>query len=138
MNQSVTEKFKVVRLLAMDFDGIMTDGCVYVGEDGREMVKCSRKDGLGMDLLKKHGLDAVVISRETNPVVAARCRKLEIECEQAAGDGQGKLDILKQESIQRGAGEGQHWFGHVASRGLDWDIVVLFKVNARAEALLVL
>lgn len=102
MNQTNEEKFKRVRLLAMDFDGIMTDGKVYVDQDGQEMVKCSRKDGLGIELLKKYGLDAVVISKETNPVVAVRCQKLEIEYEQGAENSERKLDIVKRIAAERG------------------------------------
>ena len=79
----------------MDFDGVMTDGCVYVDQDGREMVKCSRKDGLGIALLKKHDIKVAVISKETNPVVAARCQKLQIQCEQAIATGEDKLAVLK-------------------------------------------
>ncbi|MCS6975621.1 MAG: HAD hydrolase family protein [Gemmatales bacterium] len=67
-------------LLVLDFDGVMTDNAVYVGEDGRESVRCSRGDGMGISLLRKAGLSVLVLSTETNPVVQARCRKLGIEC----------------------------------------------------------
>lgn len=92
---TLDERYKRVKLLAMDFDGIMTNGCVYIDEEGVELVKCSRKDGLGILLLKKNGIDAVVISKEVNPVVSARCRKLQIGCWQSVEDGDGKLQILK-------------------------------------------
>lgn len=95
MNQNLKAKLKKIKLLAMDFDGVMTDGFVYVDERGRESVRCSRKDGLGIELLKKNGLDAIVISKEENPVVAARCRKLKIQCWQKVKNGEGKLEILK-------------------------------------------
>jgi N-acylneuraminate cytidylyltransferase len=67
-------------LLALDFDGVMTDNAVFVAEDGREWVRCSRGDGMGIWLLKRAGLPIIVLSTETNPVVQARCRKLKIEC----------------------------------------------------------
>ena len=72
--------WKKVRLLALDFDGVMTDGKVTVREDGLESVTCSRRDSLGISMLKKIGVKVVVISKEKNPVVATRCKKLKIEC----------------------------------------------------------
>ena len=69
-----------IKLLVLDFDGVMTDGFVYVDQDGRESVRCSRRDGLGIGFLKGRGVKAVVISKEKNGVVAARCGKLGIEC----------------------------------------------------------
>jgi len=72
--------WKDVLLLALDFDGVMTDGTVYVSEDGKETVRCSRRDSLGISFLKKRGVKVVVISKEKNGVVAARCKKLDVEC----------------------------------------------------------
>src|SRR3989344_3989000 len=98
-----TEIFKPIKLLALDFDGVMTVGAyVWTDQDGRELVQCSRRDGFGIEMLKKHGLDAVVISKETNPVVAARCKKLKIEFTQAVHKGEGKLEILKDTAKKRG------------------------------------
>ncbi len=70
---------KKTRLLVMDFDGVMTDNRVWVNEDGREQIAANRSDGLGIRLLKKAGVEALVISMEVNPVVARRCEKLKIE-----------------------------------------------------------
>jgi N-acylneuraminate cytidylyltransferase len=67
-------------LLVLDFDGVFTDNSVYVGEDGKEWVRCSRGDGMGITLLRKAGFPVLVLSTETNPVVQARCKKLKIEC----------------------------------------------------------
>ena len=68
-----------VKLLVMDFDGVLTDDQVYVNEEGVEMVAASRADGFGLERLRKMtDIDAVVISKEKNPVVTARCSKLDI------------------------------------------------------------
>jgi len=84
--------FKPVKLLALDFDGVLTDNRVLVFQDGREAVMCSRGDGYGFDLLRTVGLPVVVISKEGNPVVSARCEKLKLPCEQGVGN---KLPVLK-------------------------------------------
>lgn len=69
-----------VSYLIMDFDGVMTDDKVLIDQDGRESVRCSRSDGYGIALLKKKTrVQAMILSREVNPVVSARARKLDIE-----------------------------------------------------------
>ena len=71
---------KTLQAVILDFDGVLTDDCVYVAQDGTESVRCSRSDGHGIGQLKKAGIPVLVLSREENPVVAARCRKLNVEC----------------------------------------------------------
>lgn len=69
---------KQVKLLVMDFDGVLTDNRVWVEESGHESVAASRWDGLGLRQLVESGVQAFVLSREVNPVVARRCEKLGI------------------------------------------------------------
>jgi N-acylneuraminate cytidylyltransferase len=95
ISKNIKEKLRNIKLLAMDFDGIHTDGHVYVSQDGTEMVRCSRKDGLGLDMLKRAGIKACVISKETNQVVEKRCDKLGIPCYHSLGSGEDKLEVLK-------------------------------------------
>ena len=66
--------------IVFDFDGVMTDNRVAVFQDGREAVLCDRSDGLGIGRLRALGLPMLVLSTEVNPVVAARCSKLKLEC----------------------------------------------------------
>ncbi len=94
MPEARAMKLGQIKLLAMDFDGVHTDGFVYVGEDGYETVRCSRRDSLGLAQLARAGIKLVVISKEENPVVRARCAKLGIECYQGVHDGAGKKEIL--------------------------------------------
>jgi YrbI family 3-deoxy-D-manno-octulosonate 8-phosphate phosphatase len=78
--------------LVFDFDGVFTDNRVTVLEEGREAVVCSRGDGMGIELLRKAGWPMVVISKETHPIVSARCAKLRLECQQGVDD---KLPLLR-------------------------------------------
>ena len=75
-----------VELVIFDFDGVMTDNRVWVDADGRELVSANRGDGWGLARLKETGIQIVVLSTETDPVVAARCRKLGIETIQGIKD----------------------------------------------------
>lgn len=96
-----TEKLKHIKLVVTDFDGVHTDGRVWVDENGIESVVCSRKDGLGISMLKKAGIEVHVISKERNPVVSARCKKLDIPFDQGVHDSDGKLEILKRITGER-------------------------------------
>jgi N-acylneuraminate cytidylyltransferase len=75
-----------VDMVVFDFDGVMTDNRVWVDQDGREMVAANRSDSMGLNALRRAGIQTIVISTETNPVVAARCRKLKIEHVQGVED----------------------------------------------------
>lgn len=86
-----------IRLVVFDFDGVFTDNRVLVGEDGREAVFCSRSDGLGLDFLRQSGVDCLVLSLESNPVVARRCEKLKLEYRQGCADKWALLEELLRE-----------------------------------------
>jgi len=83
---------KVVRLVVFDFDGVMTDNRVWVDQDGREQVAANRSDSMGLVRLRKSGIEMMVISTETNPVVAARCAKLNLPVIQGVED---KAKVLR-------------------------------------------
>lgn len=98
------ELIRSLRLVVFDFDGVLTDNRVLVMDDGREAVFCSRADGLGLEKLRKSGMQLLVISTETNPVVSKRCQKLKIDCIQGCED---KLAILQEEIRRRGVAAGE-------------------------------
>lgn len=75
-----------IRLIAFDFDGVFTDNTVYVSQDGVETIRCWRSDGLGLARLRSVGVQAFIISTETNSVVAARAKKLKLPYKQGIED----------------------------------------------------
>jgi YrbI family 3-deoxy-D-manno-octulosonate 8-phosphate phosphatase len=95
------ETLASVRLAVFDFDGVFTDNYVWVDGDGGETVRCCRADGLGLQRLREAGVDALVISMETAPVVSARARKLGVACLQGIEE---KLPVLREEAAGRGIG----------------------------------
>lgn len=95
---SISHLLSSIKLLLLDFDGVLTDNRVLVGQDGKESVLCDRSDGFGIEMLKRAGIEVVVLSKEKNPVVAARCQKLGIECIQGCN---AKLSELKQKAKSR-------------------------------------
>jgi len=76
-----------VEALVLDFDGVMTDNRVWVDENGHEQVAANRSDSLGLSLLRQQtGIQVMVLSKEVNPVVAARCQKLRLPYLQGIDD----------------------------------------------------
>jgi len=83
---------ETVEGIVFDFDGVFTDDRVWVDQHGTEAVRCSRRDGLGLEMLRMAGVPMLVISKERNPVVARRCEKLQLEFHQGADS---KIDLLR-------------------------------------------
>jgi N-acylneuraminate cytidylyltransferase len=75
-----------IDLVVMDFDGVLTDNRVWVDEEGHEMIAAYRSDSLGLNVLRKAGFNAMVLSTEVNPVVSARCRKMKMPVIQGVED----------------------------------------------------
>ncbi|MDO8676863.1 MAG: HAD-IIIA family hydrolase [Candidatus Azambacteria bacterium] len=79
MNQGLMDKFRKVKALILDFDGVLTDGCVFVdSEEGREMVRCSHYDGMGIKMVRQAGIKVVVVSGQISSYVKTRCKKMGI------------------------------------------------------------
>ena len=95
---------KEIALVVFDFDGVMTDNRVQVQQSGDEAVWCHRGDGMGIARLKEAAFEVVVLSTERNPVVTARCRKLDIQAIQSCDD---KLPTLQQFAAERNLSPGQ-------------------------------
>ena len=94
-------KFEQITLAIFDFDGVFTDNTVFVDEYGKEQVRCSRADGLGLQLLRKAGVGSMVLSTEVNPVVSIRCKKMNIECIQGCPDKFAEFkEIIKTRTIK--------------------------------------
>jgi 3-deoxy-D-manno-octulosonate 8-phosphate phosphatase (KDO 8-P phosphatase) len=98
-NPCFAAKAAAVKLVGLDFDGVMTDNSVYVFEDGREAVRCSRLEGYGLRRLIGAGAEPIIISTEANAVVTARARKLNIACIQDVPD---KVAALSELLVERG------------------------------------
>lgn len=82
-----------VKIIFTDFDGVWTDNCVYVSEEGIESVKCSKLDSMGLKRFRELcNVKVIVLSSETNRTVSKRCRKLNIECVDSVED---KVEVAK-------------------------------------------
>ncbi len=99
LKERIRQLAKDIRMIVFDFDGVFTDNRVLVLQDGTEGVFCSRADGFGLDAVRKLGVSLLVISKETNPVVSARCKKLKLPCIQGCDN---KAEVLTKEAEKLG------------------------------------
>lgn len=98
LKKNIMRLAKNIRFVVFDFDGVFTDNRVFINEKGEESVSCDRSDGLGLTRLRELGLELLVLSTETNPVVKHRADKLKIRCIHGCED---KLRVLSREAKRK-------------------------------------
>ena len=76
MKADVHERAARIKLLLMDCDGVLTDGRIWLFENGEEQKGFHTRDGLGIDLLHRAGLRSGIISGRTSRAVETRARTL--------------------------------------------------------------
>ena len=73
------ERLKRIRLLLLDVDGVMTDGRIIFDSNGVESKFFNVKDGHGIKMLQRAGIEVGIISGRQSTVVANRAAELGIE-----------------------------------------------------------
>ena len=94
----VRERLEPIRLLVLDVDGVLTDGVLVYTARGEEEKRFSVRDGLGIRLLTRAGVQVAVISGRSSAANAVRCRDLGIDDEfilQGSRDKDVDLDRLQ-------------------------------------------
>ena len=114
---------KKIKLLAMDVDGVLTDGSLTFSQDGAEYKTFNAKDGQGIVCLHKAGIITAIITARNNGTVEHRAKNLSItELHQGVSYKLGVLEnILEKYNLN---------FDEVAYIGDDLpDICILRKVG---------
>lgn len=93
-NEALDQKARQIRLLALDVDGVLTDGRLYMGANGEELKAFNTLDGHGIKLLQQSGVKVGIITGRTSPLVARRAAELGIEL--LLQDRLDKLTALKE------------------------------------------
>jgi len=75
---SIKERALRIKLLAMDVDGVLTDGRIILGNDGEELKSFNVHDGLGITLAHKAGLRTAIITGRESEIVRRRGAELKI------------------------------------------------------------
>jgi len=77
--QDILEKARQIKLVIFDVDGVLTDGSLFLGDDGQEYKAFHAKDGLGMKLLQASGVEIGIITARSSKVVEHRMHSLDIK-----------------------------------------------------------
>jgi 3-deoxy-D-manno-octulosonate 8-phosphate phosphatase (KDO 8-P phosphatase) len=67
-----------LRLVALDVDGVLTDGRLYYGPQGEALKVFDVRDGHGVRMLLAHGIEVAILSARSSDIVGARARELGI------------------------------------------------------------
>ncbi len=78
MSKEILRRARNLRLAVFDVDGVLTDGRLYLLPGGQEMKVFDARDGLGLKLLMRSGVEVAIISGRSSSVVEERFRSLGI------------------------------------------------------------
>lgn len=76
---SLAEKALGLKLMVLDVDGVLTDGRVVLDAEGREIKAFDVKDGLGLKLLMRAGIEVALVTGRGSKAVSRRAAELGIE-----------------------------------------------------------
>jgi 3-deoxy-D-manno-octulosonate 8-phosphate phosphatase (KDO 8-P phosphatase) len=76
---SIEKRASRIKLLLMDCDGVLTDGRLWLTEDGDDQKSFNTHDGLGLSLLHRAGLHSGIISGRNSRAVTRRASELGVE-----------------------------------------------------------
>ena len=98
-------RWRGVRALIMDVDGVLTDGGLYYTEQGDELKRFDVRDGQGLVLLRQAGILTAIVTGKRTALVARRAEELGIaEVHQGVTDkGATVTDLLARHGLARAA-----------------------------------
>ena len=76
--ESLSASLQKIKLLALDVDGVLTDGSIYISPAGEVFKGFNAKDGMGISCALRSGLQIAVITGRQSPIVERRCEELGI------------------------------------------------------------
>lgn len=79
LSDSLKQRARAIRLLVLDVDGVLSNGLLYFGNQHEELKTFNIKDGLGMKLLMRNGIDVAIITGRTSEIVKKRASDLGIK-----------------------------------------------------------
>lgn len=102
--KELLEKASRIQILIFDVDGVLTDGSLFLDNEGQEYKAFNSQDGHGIKMLQKHGVRCAIITGRTSRVVEHRIRNLGIDPELVWQGQHDKLhgfaELLEQTGLQ--------------------------------------
>lgn len=74
--RALLERFRKVKLLSLDVDGILTDGGIYYLDDGQQVRKFNSKDGMGLKQVIKEGIEVCWLTASDTASIVHRAKAL--------------------------------------------------------------
>ncbi|MCG6975651.1 MAG: 3-deoxy-manno-octulosonate-8-phosphatase KdsC [Acidiferrobacterales bacterium] len=94
IDEAVLQRAQVIKLAIFDVDGVLTNGTLFMGDDGQEYKAFNSRDGHGMKMLVANGVETAIITGRQSEVVKHRARDINIKyLHQGAQD---KLPVYEQ------------------------------------------
>ncbi len=84
---------KTIKMIITDFDGVITNNCVYINEDFTMSRKLNFKDIMAFSILRKNNYEIAIISGEKNSAIEIMAKKFKIE--EIHQNIRIKIDVLK-------------------------------------------
>lgn len=78
VSSRVMEKAEKIRLLILDVDGVLSDGLIYMGNNGEELKAFNVRDGYGVRCALTSGIEVAIITGRKAKLVEDRCKTLGI------------------------------------------------------------
>ena len=69
---------KRINYVVLDVDGVFTDGGIYYDSDGEMAKRFDMRDGMGLEILREHDVDVIIMTSENSELVKKRMQKLKI------------------------------------------------------------
>ncbi len=77
--EMLEERGAGIKLLLLDVDGVLTDGCIFLNGSGEEIKRFHVRDGLGLKLLQANGVEVALVSGRASDSTSRRALELGIE-----------------------------------------------------------
>lgn len=79
IDEAVLQRAQAIKLAIFDVDGVLTNGTLYMGDDGQEYKAFNSRDGHGMKMLVANGVETAIITGRQSEVVKHRARDIHIK-----------------------------------------------------------
>lgn len=76
--RDVFDRARNIKLLAMDVDGVLTDGTIWMDDEGRVIKRFDIRDGHGLVFLPRHGVELAILSGRSDEATLRRAEDLRI------------------------------------------------------------
>jgi len=95
ISQALAKRLKKIKLLLCDVDGVLTDGCVFIG-GAKEFKRFNIRDGLGIVLARRAGLKVGWVSARPSEATTLRAKELKIDYLVQQGDHTSKTAAVEE------------------------------------------